>query len=285
MPADRITTAVSAADAPVTGRPEPGEAWKPPAPTGTVLMLLSRLLRVGLRQPVFGFIFPIVFPVVLLAFVSSMFERLADLPGFPLRSYTAYLAPGILMLIPMIGAGYGAGTLIDDFRSGFVDRLRLQGVGANAIVASKMLFEIVRILPAGLIVSALLVALGAPLRAGLLSVALSLVVMCAWSAAYSTLFYLVAIRTLNPQAPIALLPLLLPVLFISSALMPEEFLPAWLQVAIQFNPFTHIVDATASIQRGPTVMSDLAAGAASIVVTFVALQLVLRRLIRRRLGT
>lgn len=250
----------------------------------SVAILFRRLLAVGIRQPVFGFIFPIVFPVVLLAFVSSMFERLADLPGFPLNTYTAYLAPGIVMMIPMIGAGYGAGTLIEDFQSGFVDRLRLQGVRAPMIVHSKMLFEMVRILPAGVIVLCLLVLLGAPLRAGLATVLLCLVLMCAWSAAYSSLFYLAGVRTLNPQAPLALLPLVLPVLFVSPALMPKTFLPSWLRVAIQFNPFTHVVDATASIMRGPTDWAAIGRGTAAVVLTFLVLQALLHRLFRSRLG-
>lgn len=255
-----------------------------PSRAGAVIILLRRLVRVGLRQPVFGFVFPIVFPVVLLGFVSSMFQHLADLPGFPLRSYTAYVAPGVVMMIPMIGAGYGAGALIEDIQSGFVDRLRLQGVGVQAVIAAKMLFEMVRILPAGLIVMGLLVTMGAPLRAGLASAGLCLVVMCGWSAAYSTLFYIVGVRSLNPQAPLALLPLVLPVLFMSPALMPRPLLPPWLQAAVLANPFTHVLDATVVIMRGPDDPSALLRGGAAVLVTFALLQLRLRGVVRSRMG-
>ncbi|MCM6772536.1 ABC transporter permease [Nocardia sp. CDC159] len=247
-------------------------------------LLFLRYLVVGLRQPVFGFLFPIVFPVVLVVFVRAMFQRVALLPGFPVHSYTAYIAPGIIMLIPMIGSGYGASTLLEEVGSGFVDRLRLQGVTARQVITAKVGFEAVRILPAGVVVIALLAALGAPLRAGMGTVLALLALMCLWSAAYSSLFYLAAVRTLNPQAPIALLPLALPVLFVSQALMPTDFLPTWLRVSIELNPFSHVVAAAATLMYGEFDLARLAAGTAFAAIVFVVLHLLLLRLVRRRIG-
>jgi ABC-2 type transport system permease protein len=282
------TSELTTGESPICGSeenpPEPAER-RPPASAITSLMLLGRYLRVGLRQPVFGFIFPIVFPVVLVVFVRAMFQRVADLPGFPLMSYTAYIAPGMIMLIPMIGSGYGASTLIEEVQSGFVDRLRLQGISSVQILAAKVAFEAIRILPAGLIVIALLAVMDAPLRAGAATVVLLLILMCLWSAAYSSVFYLVAVRTMNVQAPIAMLPLVLPVLFISQALMPTEFLPGWLKVAIAINPFSHVVSAASTLMYGRFDAALLVKGFAVAVVMFVLLQLVLRSVVKRRIGT
>lgn len=250
----------------------------------TTLRLFLRYLVVGLRQPVFGFIFPIVFPVVLVIFVRAMFQRVAQLPGFPVHSYTAYIAPGIIMLIPMIGSGYGASTLLEEIGSGFVDRLRLQGVSARQVLTAKIGFEAVRILPAGLIVIGLLAALGAPLRAGAVTVVALLALMCLWSAAYSSLFYLAAVRTLNPQAPIALLPLALPVLFVSQALMPTTFLADWLRMAIDINPFSHVVTAAATLMYGAFDPARLLIGIAVAAAVLAVLHLLLMRLVRRRIG-
>ncbi|RDI61307.1 ABC transporter permease [Nocardia pseudobrasiliensis] len=259
-------------------------ATRRPAAAVTTGMLFARYLVVGLRQPVFGFLFPIVFPVVLVVFVRAMFQRVAQLPGFPLSSYTAYIAPGIVMLIPMIGSGYGASTLLEEIGSGFVDRLRLQGISSRQLLAAKIGFEAVRILPAGVVVIGLLAVLGAPLRAGAATAVALLALMCLWSAAYSSLFYLAAVRTLNPQAPIALLPLALPVLFVSQALMPTEFLPTWLRVAIELNPFSHVVAAAATLMYGDFRPGRLLLGTAVAAAVFVVLHLLLRRLAQRRIG-
>jgi ABC-2 type transport system permease protein len=265
--------------------PHRSHTHQPPPAAMTTLMLLSRYIKVGLRQPVFGFIFPIVFPTVLVIFVRSMFQRVADLPGFPLTSYTAYIASGMIMLIPMIGSGYGASTLIEEIQSGFVDRLRLQGISALQILAAKIGFEAIRIMPAGIIVIGLLALLGAPLRAGLGTVVMLLLLMCLWSAAYSSLFYLVAVRTMNPQAPIALLPLALPVLFISQALMPTVFLPGWLKIAIQINPFSHIVSAASTLMYGDFGAMLLLKGFLVAIGMFILLQAILRMVVKRRIGT
>ncbi len=257
---------------------------RPPVPVVTTALLFVRYLVVGLRQPVFGFIFPIVFPVVLVIFVRAMFQRVALLPGFPVSSYTAYIAPGIVMLIPMIGSGYGASTLLEEIGSGFVDRLRLQGVTSRQVITAKIGFEAVRILPAGVVVIGLLAALGAPLRDGAVTVLCLLALMCLWSAAYSSLFYLAAVRTMSAQAPIALLPLALPVLFVSQALMPTDFLPTWLRVSIEVNPFSHVVSAAATLMYGHFDPARLGAGILIAATVFAVLQLLLRWLVKRRIG-
>jgi ABC-2 type transport system permease protein len=265
-------------------RPAPGRPARRSSPSANTARLLRRYVVVGLRQPVFGFVFPIVFPVVLVVFVRAMFERVAALPGFPLASYTAYIAPGLIMLIPMLGAGFGAVTLIDEIRSGFTDRLRLYGVSTPQIMVAKYGFEMVRILPAAVIVIALLALLDAPLRAGVLTGALLTILLFLWSAAYSSLFYLVGLRTLNPQAPVAMLPLALPVLFFSQALMPSTFLSEWLRISINLNPFSHVVSAAATIMYGEFDVMVVLQGCLVAIGMFAVLQIPIQLVIRRRIG-
>lgn len=265
-------------------QPVPGGPVRRTSPSVNTARLLHRYIVVGLRQPVFGFIFPIVFPVVLVIFVQAMFQRVAVLPGFPLASYTAYIAPGLIMLIPMLGAGYGAGTLIDEIRSGFTDRLRLYGVSTHQIMAAKYGFEMFRILPAAVIVIGLLALLDAPLRAGVLTGALLTILLFLWSAAYSSLFYLVGLRTLNPQAPVAMLPLALPVLFVSQALMPSTFLSDWLRISINLNPFSHIVSAAAAIMYGDFDVMVVLKGCLVAVGMFAILQIPIQLVIQRKIG-
>jgi ABC-2 type transport system permease protein len=250
----------------------------------STLRLFRRYVLVGLRQPVFGFIFPIVFPVVIVIFARAMFQHVSDLPGFPLVAYTAYIAPGLIMMIPMVGAGYGASTLIDEIRSGFTDRLRLYGVSTGQIMAAKIGFEMVRILPAGAVVIGLLVALGAPLRYGAATALFLVLLMFLWSAAYSSLFYLVAIRTLNPQAPMALLPLVVPVLFVSQALMPKLFMSDWLKLSVDLNPFSHIVAAASTLMYGEFDPVLIVEAIAVAVGMFLVLQIPVQLVTRRKIG-
>jgi ABC-2 type transport system permease protein len=71
--------------------------------------------------------------------------------------------------------------------------------------------------------------------------------------AYSGLFYLIGLRTLSAQAPIALLPLCLPVLFASTALMPRAMLPDWLSTTSDWNPFTYLVAGARTLMADTTI--------------------------------
>lgn len=246
-------------------------------------VLFGRAMVVGLRTPVFGFVFPIVFPMAILLFVSQMYSKIIVLPGFPTTTYAAYLGPAAVTLIPMMGAGYGATGLVIDEESGFLDRLRLFPITASSIIGAKSMFEIVRVLPAFVVVLGLTVTMGAPLIDGALSVVVLAALVALWSVAYSGLFYLVGLRSRNPQAPVALLPLAVPLLFVSSALMPLSLLPGWLRVVVGLNPYTYVVDAARSAMTGPLQAAPLIEGVAAALVVLVPTQLAVRRLVEHEL--
>jgi ABC-2 type transport system permease protein len=248
-------------------------------------LLFWRGLRAGLRSPVTAFGFPIIFPLLAMVLVSQLFGQITKLPAFPDPSYIAYVAPGTLLLVPMMGAGYAATGLVIDAHTGFLDRIRLLSARSAAAVLAKLLFEAVRVLPAGAVVMGVSVAMGAHLDHGAVSVAGVLGLIVLWSMAYSGLFYLIGLRTLSAQAPIALLPLCLPVLFCSTALMPRTLLPAWMRTASDWNPFTYLVaGARTLMDHGPidggTVGKAVLIAAAVLVITQVLVLLSFRRVVR-----
>jgi ABC-2 type transport system permease protein len=246
------------------------------------MLLLGRGLRVSLRAPVSAFIFPIVFPLLTMIFVSQLTARITSLPIFPYHPYIAYLAPGTLLLVPMIGAGYAATGLVIDANTGFLDRIRLLPTRTSAILLAKLLFEAIRVLPAGIIMLAVSVALGAYAGHGLVTVAGVLALIVLWSMAYSGLFYFVGLRTLSAQAPVALLPLALPVLFSSTALVPPALMPGWLSTVARWNPYSYLVGGARTLMTGNPV--DLAAIAKAVAVALAILvitQLLVRSALHR----
>jgi ABC-2 type transport system permease protein len=245
------------------------------------LVLARRSWVEGLRSPVTVFLFPIIFPVLVMLFTSQLYGRLAKLPGFPTHTYAGYLAPGAVMLVPMMGAGYSASSLILDARSGFLDRLRLMPIEPVSILLAKLIFEASRVIPAGFIVVLTAVAMGAPLVHGVGSVVGVVFLIALWSVAYSGLFYIVALRSANPQAPMALLPLCLPLLFVSPALVPTRLLPAWLRDVIVGNPFTYLVEAARALMTGGPLLVPLVEGVGTALAVLVLAQTFAIRLFGR----
>jgi ABC-2 type transport system permease protein len=233
------------------------------------MLLFWRGFRAGVRTPVTAFIFPIALPLLTMLCASEMNRQITALPIFPEHPYIAYLSPGILLLVPMIGTGYAATGLVVDVSTGFLDRIRLVSTRPSAVIFAKLLFEAVRVIPAGAVVLDVSVALGARLGHGVVSVAGVLGLMVLWSIAYSGIFYFIGLRTMSPQAPIALLPLAIPVLLASPTMVPRVLLSGWLHAIAGWNPYTYLVAAARTLMAGTPI--DISAVGKAVAISLAIL--------------
>ncbi len=247
---------------------------------GEIRTLFLRNFREGLRSPVIAFLFPVIFPLFAETLVASSYERVSTLPGFPVHPYAAYMAPGMLLLAGMMGSGYSATALVLDVQTGFLDRLRLLDVRPGAILAARLLFDAVRVLPAAVVVLLVSLLLGA--RVAGPGAALGVLLICSiWSIGYGGLFYIVALTTWNPQAPLAMSPLFILLLFTSPAAVPAYLLPDWLATVARWNPFSYVVEGTRAVMYGQDLGRPLLLAAAVLVGTVVLTQIVVVPLFRR----
>jgi ABC-2 type transport system permease protein len=240
--------------------------------------LLRRNLREGARSPVIAFFFPVVFPLFLITLVASSYERMAFIPGFPVDPYAAYMAPGMLLFTGMMGSGYSATALILDVQTGFIDRLRLQPVTPMSLLLSRLLFDAVRVVPAVAVVLGVSVLLGARVSNPAVNVPLLVLLCSVWSVAYGGIFYVVALRSASPQAPLAMAPLSVLLLFASTAASPMFLLPSWLQGIARWNPFTYVIEGIRALMTGPidgSAGAALGKGVLVLVVLTVLSQLVI----------
>ena len=240
-------------------------------------LLLVRNLREGIRNPVLAYALPIIIPFAVLILVAKTLYRVTDLPGFPTTNYAEWMAPAIIMLTAMTGVGYAATSLIIDIQSGFLDRLRLLDARPSALLLSRVLFDVVRVLPAGAVLLILGAALGTDLNEGALGVVIMFVLLALWAAAYGGLYFVVALGTRNPQAPLALAPLFLPLQFLSTQFFPEALLPNWVQAVSKWNPFTYMVDAARALTTGPLTAAPVLKAFGVALLMFVVTHLAARR--------
>lgn len=212
-------------------------------------------------------------PLAVLLLVAKTLYRVTDLPGFPTRNYAEWMTPAIIMLTAMTGVGYAATSLVIDIQSGFVDRLRLLDAQPAALLLSRVLFDVARVLPAGGVLLGLGALLGTDLNEGVLGIAVLFGLLTLWAAAYGGLYFVVALGTRNAQAPLALAPLFLPLQFLSTQFFPETLLPRWVQAASKWNPFTYMVDAGRALTTGPWTAGPVARAVAVALVLLVLTQL------------
>ena len=60
-------------------------------------------------------------------------------PGFHSTSYIQFLAPGVVMMTALFGAGWGGMSMISDIDRGVVDRFLMSPVHRGSIMAGRVL--------------------------------------------------------------------------------------------------------------------------------------------------
>ena len=247
------------------------------SPFGQVRLLLFRSLREGIRNPVLAYALPIIIPVAVLVLVAKTLYRVTELPGFPTSNYAEWMTPAIIMLTAMTGVGYAATSLVIDIQSGFLDRLRLLDVRPSALLWSRVLFDVARVIPAGLVLLLVGLLLGTDLREGVTGIVLLFWLLVLWAVAYGGLYFVVALTTRNPQAPLALAPLFLPLQFLSTQFVPSSLLPGWVRAVSAWNPFTYMVDAGRALTTGPLTFVPVGKAVAVAVGMMIVTQTASRR--------
>lgn len=248
-------------------------------------LLFARAFREGVRNPAFAFLFPTLFPLFMIWLTSESFREVVNLPGFPITPYAAYVAPAIVLLAAMMGAGSGATGLVLDAQTGFLDRLRLLPVSRAAILLGRLVFDAVRVVPAGIAVILVSLALDARLDHGVAGGLAILALLMLWSVAYNGVFYVVALVTKNAQAPIAVLPVFMPLMFLSTAFLPEPYLPAWIRTAAEWNPYDYVIRAARPFMTGELSWEPVAEGLAAALIVLLVSQLVVAWAFSRLLRT
>jgi ABC-2 type transport system permease protein len=242
-------------------------------PFAQVRLLLARSLREGLRNVMLAYALPVIIPLALLILVSKTLSPITLLPGFPSRNYSAWMTPGIIMLAAMTSVGYAATSLVIDLQSGFIDRLRLLETRPTSLLLSRLLFDVTRVLLSGVALFVVGVLLGAEINEGIVGVVILFALLVLWAAAYGGLYFVVALYTRNAQAALAVAPVFLPLMFLSTQFAPEQILPGWVRATSNWNPFAYMVNAARALTTGPMTAAPIVKAVAVAVALLLVTQL------------
>ena len=183
-------------------------------------------------------------PLVWMLFFGFLFHRfpLVDLPAG--HSYIDFLAPGVSAMTVLFGASQAGIGWIRDLHTGFLPRLLNTPASAGAILAGKILADVVRLLLQSAAVLILALLLGARLRFVPGALAGGLLCLALFAAAFSCLSCAVALRARAQESMATFVHLVnMPLLFTSTALVPHREMPGWLAAVAGVNPLTFAVEA------------------------------------------
>lgn len=235
-----------------------------------IWLLSSRSLRRSLRNRtvVVSYLFQ---PLLYLLVFTKVFSSVAEAPGFGHLGYGSYLSfflPALLVLGVLAPAMTSGLATIVDLHTGALDGFLRTPVRRSSVLAGKLVADAARMVVASVVVVAVAIPLGA--RTGNpLQVAAAIALACTMGLALAGLSNLVALRTRSTDATSALANLaVLPLMFLSTAYMPRELLPRWLQLAASANPLSYVIDGARWLltPAGPAPATNLLVGIGVVVL-------------------
>jgi ABC-2 type transport system permease protein len=207
-----------------------------------VRALGARSIRQTFRRP--QLLAPIVvFPTLLLAVQTGGAGASIELPGFPpVQSFLQFMLAGAMMQSMMLAGNSGGIAFAVDIEMGFTDRLFAAPIPRFAIVLGRLagtaalgLFAAIWFLAIGLI-------FGAHIEGGVPGALLAMALVTASALAVGGIGAAIALRTGSASVVQGLFPLVLVVLFLSSAFFPQELMIEPAKTIAEYNPLSFIVE-------------------------------------------
>jgi ABC-2 type transport system permease protein len=202
-----------------------------------------RTTRRWIRVPA-NWISIIFFPLIQLLIFSQLYQQITELPAFGAQeSYLAYLAPGQVVFAAFFAVSWGGYGLIMEFRSGYLDKLRALPIQRWSILLGEMVplfFQAAAMAGVLLVIS---LVLGARIETGIGGFLLILALSGLFGLAWAGVSFVPALVTRSEQATGTLSLLFFPVVFMSTAFVPEAMMPGWMQVVNDWNPISFMIEA------------------------------------------
>jgi ABC-2 type transport system permease protein len=226
----------------------------------------------------------VVFPTLLLALQTGGAGSAVDLPGFPeVHGFLDFMLAGAMMQSCLLAANSGGIALAVDIEMGFTDRLLAAPISRFSIVLGRLAgtaalgaFSALWFIAIGLI-------FGARISDGVPGAILMILFVVLSAVAFGGIGAAIALRTGTASVVQGLFPLVLVVLFLSSAFFPDDLMVEPAGTIAEYNPLSFIVEGI----RDPvisTISSEAFWKAFGAIAVIAALSLSLSLVaLRRRL--
>lgn len=230
--------------------------------------LLRRYLTKLVRNPTL-LATNLVTPLLFLFLFSQLLQKLSIFPGV-FSNYLTYLTPGIVILNAMTSATLSGVSMVNDLNSGFLSKMLLTQVSRPAILLGRLLTDVSIAVVQSIITIVVAIGMGVVFVTGFPGILLILATVAFFELALSGIFLAIGMRSRKTETISAIGSVLFfPLIFVSSAMFPTAFFPAWAQTISRYNPVSYASDVARGLVQGGLTWSTLAS--AYMVIGFIAL--------------
>ncbi len=241
------------------------------------LTLSGRSLR-QLSRKVDALLTSIILPVVILLMFVFVFGGAIDTGG----EYINYVIPGIILLCAGFGSAMTATTVNADMTGGMVDRLRTMPIASGAVVVGHVVASLARNLVSTAIVIGIAVAIGFRPTGGALDWLAAIGLIALFVLAISALAAMIGLVAPSPEAADGFGFAILFLPYVSSAFVPTDTMPTFLQGFAEHQPVTPVIETLRGLLMGTPIGSSAWLAIAWCVGILVAAVTASAFLFRRR---
>ena len=211
---------------------------------------------IGYRRVPQLLVFSTIQPVIFVLMFRYVFGGAVEVPG-PIP-YVDFLMPGIFVQTVVFGAIATAIGLAADLKSGLMERFHALAMARSAVLTGRTIADLLR----NVFVVALMMGVGFlvgwRIHTNVVSLVGAALLVLLFGYAMSWIFATVGLAVGDPEtAQAAAFPVLAPLVFASSAFVPVESMPGWLQVFAEHQPVSVTASAVRGLTLGGPVASDV----------------------------
>ena len=252
--------------------PSPPRARRLRLAAADTATLNRREFLIWMRNPAFIF-FTVIQPVMFVLLFRYVFggSILVKVPG----GYVDYLMPGIIAQSAAFASFATAISLARQLQRGVIDRFRAMPMARSAVLLGRLTADTVRLVVTLLVILGVGYAVGFRFHGGAVPGLLMMMLGVALGVTICTVSAYVGLAVKDEEAVSSFgLVWLFPLSFVSSAFVPVQSMPGWLQAFAKNQPVTIVIDEMRSLALGgPLVLHawQSAVWLVGIVAVFVPL--------------
>lgn len=218
---------------------------KPASMLTTNLVFIGRSLRHSLRNTE-ALIMAIMLPVMLMLLFTYVFGGAIDSSG----DYVNYVVPGIILLCAGFGSSSTAVDVSNDMTNGIIDRFRTMPIKSLSVVTGHVAASLARNLFATAVVIGVALLVGFRPNAGFIEWVLAIAVITLFILTFTWLFAAIGLVAGSPAAASGYGFALLFLPYLSSAFVPTDTMPSWLQGVANHQPITPVIETIRGLLTG-----------------------------------
>jgi ABC transporter DrrB family efflux protein len=188
-------------------------------------------------------------PIMFVLLFRYVFGGAIPIPGGV--PYVDYMMPGIFVQTVMFGAVSTSVGLAEDLQKGLIERFRALPMARSAVLAGRTSADLVRNVFVVLVMTGVAYAVGFRLGDGTPAYILGALILLAFAYSMSWGFAAIGLAAPNSEtAQVMAFPILMPLTFASTAFVPIQSMPGWLQGFVRHQPVSVVVDGARSLMVG-----------------------------------